>query len=177
MKIVVITGSPRKTGTSALLTDEFIRGAEESGHEIFRFDAAFKDVHPCIGCEKCEQGKKKCVFEDDMQILIEELLIADIVVFVTPVYYHSYSAQIKAVIDRLHGFETLMPAGKKAILMATAAADVPYVADGLVTSHKITLRHLKWEHAGKLIALGCETREQIENSDYPRQAYEMGKSI
>lgn len=84
MKIVVITGSPRKTGTSALLTDEFIRGAKESGHEMFRFDAAFKDVHPCIGCEKCEQGKKKCVFEDDMQILIEELLIADIVVFVTP---------------------------------------------------------------------------------------------
>lgn len=58
MKIVVITGSPHKKGTSALLADEFIRGAKEAGHEVSRFDAAFENVHPCIGCNKCEYGKK-----------------------------------------------------------------------------------------------------------------------
>ena len=58
MKIVVLTGSPHKAGTSSLLADCFIRGAEEAGHEIFRFDAAFNNVHPCIGCDKCECGKK-----------------------------------------------------------------------------------------------------------------------
>lgn len=31
MKIVVLTGSPHRHGTSALLADEFIRGAKESG--------------------------------------------------------------------------------------------------------------------------------------------------
>lgn len=44
MKIIVITGSPHKSGTSSLLADSFISGAEENGHEIFRFDSAFKDV-------------------------------------------------------------------------------------------------------------------------------------
>lgn len=33
-----------KSGTSSLLADSFINGAEENGHEIFRFDSAFKDV-------------------------------------------------------------------------------------------------------------------------------------
>ena len=42
MKITVITGSPRKNGTSNYMADEFIRGAEESGHEVYRFDSAKK---------------------------------------------------------------------------------------------------------------------------------------
>ena len=44
MKITVITGSPRKNGTSNYLADEFIRGAEEKGHEIYRFDSVKADV-------------------------------------------------------------------------------------------------------------------------------------
>ena len=53
MRIVVITGSPHRHGTSALLADRFIQGAQEAGHEVFRFDAAFETVHPCLACEKC----------------------------------------------------------------------------------------------------------------------------
>lgn len=48
MKITVITGSPHKNGTSARLAEEFIKGAESAGHEVFRFDGAFKNLHPCI---------------------------------------------------------------------------------------------------------------------------------
>ena len=50
MKILVLTGSPRKNGNSNTLADFFIRGAEEAGHEVIRFDAASSDVHPCIAC-------------------------------------------------------------------------------------------------------------------------------
>ena len=53
MHIVVITGSPHKQGTSFLLAQKFIRGATEAGHTVFRFDAAFEKVHPCIGCDAC----------------------------------------------------------------------------------------------------------------------------
>ncbi len=62
MKIVVITGSPNRNGASALLAEKFIKGATEAGHEIFRFDAVFKKVHPCIGCLKCNRGDNDCVF-------------------------------------------------------------------------------------------------------------------
>ena len=38
MKVLVITGSPHKNGTSACLADRFIEGAKEAGHEVVRFD-------------------------------------------------------------------------------------------------------------------------------------------
>lgn len=40
MRILVLTGSPNKTGTTAFLADEFCSGAIESGHEVIRIDTA-----------------------------------------------------------------------------------------------------------------------------------------
>ena len=53
MHIVVLTGSPHKNGATALLADNFIDGATRAGNTVFRFDAAFECVHPCIGCDTC----------------------------------------------------------------------------------------------------------------------------
>ena len=44
MKITVITGSPRKNGTSNYMADEFIRGAKENDNEIFGFDSVHSDI-------------------------------------------------------------------------------------------------------------------------------------
>jgi len=62
MKILVITGSPRKKGNSSILADSFIKGAEEAGHTVYRFDAAFKKVHPCIACDHCGMDGP-CIFK------------------------------------------------------------------------------------------------------------------
>lgn len=45
---VVITGSPHRAVTTALLTGEFVREAAEVGHKVFRFDAALEKVAPCL---------------------------------------------------------------------------------------------------------------------------------
>lgn len=79
MHIVMITGSPHKKGTSALLADEFIRGAKEKGNSVYRFDTAFECVHPCIGCETCKCGDNPCVFQDAMMELYPELKKSDMV--------------------------------------------------------------------------------------------------
>ena len=44
MRIVVLTGSPRKNGNSNYLADQFIKGAKEAVHEVFRFNAATSEV-------------------------------------------------------------------------------------------------------------------------------------
>ena len=97
MKIVVLTGSPRKNGNSAYLAEQFIKGAEEKGHEVFRFDCAFKQVEPCRACNRCDMDGP-CIFNDDFQELRPHLIEADMVVFATPMYYFSISAQMKRVI-------------------------------------------------------------------------------
>ncbi len=102
MNVTVITGSAHRHGTSALLADKFIEGAKEAGHEVFRFDAAFKNIHGCIGCDTCNKKADGCVFKDDMEELNPHLLESDVIVFASPIYYFNINAQLKSVIDRFY---------------------------------------------------------------------------
>ena len=140
MNVLLINGSPHKNGTTALLADQFIQGAEEAGHTIWRLDAAFADIHPCLGCDKCRSGQHECVWQDDMRALYPKLLEADMLVFVTPVYYHGASAQIKVAIDRFHGIDDLLrQRPKKAILLAVAADTKDHVLRGVTATYEETL--------------------------------------
>ena len=97
MKVTVITGSPHKKGTSALLANEFIRGAQEAGWDTFRFDAAFEKVSSCLGCDRCGIGAAPCVQKDAMQKLLPELLASQAVALVTPLYYFGCQRQFEIV--------------------------------------------------------------------------------
>ena len=92
MKIVVLTGSPRLNGNTNHMASQFIKGAEEAGHNVVRFDAAFKNVHPCIACNRCGMNGE-CVFKDDFEFVKANIVDADAVVFATPMYYFGISAQ------------------------------------------------------------------------------------
>ncbi|WP_373845275.1 flavodoxin family protein [Clostridium sp.] len=178
MEITVITGSPHKNGTSALLAEKFIEGAKEAGHGVFRFDAAFEDVKPCLGCDHCMMNNSVCVYNDSMNKLNEKLISADMMVFVTPLYYFGMSAQIKTVIDRFYANNyKLMGSNKKALLMATAYDSNEWTMKSLTEHYKTIVNYLKWENAGMLLATGCGTRRDIERTDYPNQAYKIGKTI
>ena len=98
--------------------------------------------------------------------------------FATPLYYFGMSAQIKTVIDRFYGNNyKLMGSGKKAMLMATSYDDNDWTMTDLVSHYKTIVKYLKWKDAGIILATGCGTRNDIEQTEYPAQAYEMGKSI
>lgn len=60
MHILVITGSPHKRGTSALLVDAFLEGATAAGHQVERFDSAFAAVAPCKACDFCRSHGEQC---------------------------------------------------------------------------------------------------------------------
>lgn len=155
MKIMVITGSPHKEGTTNLLVEQFIKGAVEAGHEVFRFDSAFAGINTCIGCDRCLTGKNDCVFKDDMFTVFPKVIEADLIAFVMPLYYHSYSAQLKTVIDRFHGIDDLIRGtGKKAVLLAVGANPHTWIMDGLTATYHTELRYLGWEDCGMLLATG-----------------------
>ncbi|MCI5754394.1 MAG: flavodoxin family protein [Clostridiales bacterium] len=179
MKIVVLTGSPHRDGTSNVLAEAFIRGAQEAGHVVRRFDCAFMDVHPCTACNQCRSGgEHPCVFQDDMRPLYDKLIEADAVVYVTPVYYHGPTAQLKTVIDRFYGVNPkICGVRKKAVLLAAAASPHAWVTDGLTALYRTDLRYLGWEDCGTVLAIGCATRQDVERTDYPQQAYELGKAL
>lgn len=62
-------------------------------------DAAHAEIHPCTGCIHCGY-EGPCVQKDEMNRIREMILDADMLVFVTPVYYYGMSAQLKTLVDR-----------------------------------------------------------------------------
>lgn len=176
MKILVITGSPRKNGNSNTLADNFIKGAEAAGHIVARFDSAFKTVHPCIACDKCGTSGE-CVFKDDFEFVKNNIIDADAVVFATPMYYFGISAQIKSVIDRFYSINGQISRPKKAVLLLTYADISPKEAEPIVSHYESMIRYLNWTDAGKVIALGVWTAGSVKETKFPQQAYELGKNL
>lgn len=121
MKIVVLTGSPRRNGNTNYLADRFIAGAQEKGHTVFRFDCAAHKVAGCMACNRCGMDGD-CVLKDDFDQVRPRLIEADMVVFVTPMYYFGFSAQLKNVIDRFYAINGRIKGAPKktAFLMAYA---------------------------------------------------------
>ncbi|MBO1678203.1 flavodoxin family protein [Bittarella massiliensis (ex Durand et al. 2017)] len=176
MKILLLTGSPHKKGTTAALASAFDRGAAEAGHQLTRFDTAFMKIAPCLGCDHCRKNGGRCVHGDGMEEILPVLLEADLVVLVTPLYYFGMSAQLKAVIDRFYAVNTaLRQSPKKALLLAASGDDEPGVMEALVLHYQAVLGYLHWEDCGMLLARGMYTPEDLAGTPYLLQAEEMGR--
>jgi len=178
MKILVMSGSPHLNGTTALLRDSFVEGALSAGHTVNVFDAAHEKIHPCLGCNHCRTSGNGCIYKDGMEKLNPLLLDADCVVFVTPLYYFGMSAQLKLAIDRFFANNTLLRSQKKkAILLAACGDKDEWAMDALTAHYKAILHYLHWEDAGSVLGFGMYIREDIENSNYPHIASELGKTL
>jgi len=103
MKILAINGSPRgkKSNTDRIL-QPFLEGAREAGAETETVYLKDKTINPCIGCFTCwTKTPGVCIHKnDDMPALLEKLIEADIVVYATPLYVFTVTAQMKAFMDR-----------------------------------------------------------------------------
>lgn len=172
MKIVVITGSPRKNGNSFAMTDAFIRAAEQRGHTIQRFDAAFMQIGGCHACQTCYRTGKACSFDDDFNRIAPALLEADAVVYTMPVYWYSIPAQIKGVIDRIFSLVVggKEVAGKKCALITCCEEDDLTVMDGVRMPIERSAALLKWEMVGEVLVPGVLEAGDIDKTDGCSQA-------
>lgn len=179
MKVLVLTGSPHSSGTTALLADEFCEGAMESGHEVIRFDTAKLKINPCIGCNYCRKNDGKCVHEyDDMIEIILHLLTVDSVVLVSPLYYFGMTSQLKRVIDRFYSVNSLLRENSKKLYLIAAGADTDdWAMDAIRAHYKSLCNYLKWQESGAILAYGLVTRQDAENSRYKEIARKLGKEI
>ena len=163
-----------------MLADEFIRGAKENGHEITEYDVIRKEIRPCRGCNHCRmEGEGSCVQKDDYENELKGLIReTDMIVFVMPVYYYNWPAQLKAVVDRFYSFTTeLTSMHKKTALLAVAWDDTDTVFEVTGAYYKTICDYMQFEDCGMILGGGCGTPEMTKNSGFPKQAYELGKSI
>ena len=89
MKIVILLGSPNRKGSTAILAEEFKKGAEKSGHTVELIDVCYADIHPCTGCIHCGY-EGPCVQKDDVEEIRQKLLDSDMVVFAISINQREY---------------------------------------------------------------------------------------
>ena len=177
MRIVILESSPNRHGSSNLLAERFAQGAQEAGHQVAFVDVAHADIHPCTGCVHCGY-EGPCVQKDDVEGIRRHLLAADMVVFVTPLYYYGMSAQLKTVIDRFYSFNGALSAkGLKTALIAAAWDSSDWAMRDLEAHYKTLCRYLNFRDQGMILGTGCGTVSMTRNSKFPRLARELGNSL
>lgn len=178
MKLVIIHASRRKGGSTDSMAKSLAEGAREAGHEVFTFEAAYKQVGGCWGCEACGCGKNPCIQKDDMHELYGPLQEADVIVFAMPVYYYSMTGQMKCVIDRVYGIHSIVQHSPKKTVLLTACADTTKESvKNVVAEYETFVTYMGWTDVGQIAGLGLWGKGDVQNSPYLKEAYDLGKSL
>ena len=102
-KILILNGSPRKNGKTASLVNAFKTGAESSGNEVKELYLQGMKINGCLGCGYCHgKGEGNCIQKDDLEKIMPAYNEADMIVFASPIYYFTMTAQMQAAIQRMY---------------------------------------------------------------------------
>ena len=100
MKVLLINGSPRKDGNTALALQEMMKIFEQEGMETELLHIGHLPIRGCIACGKCRETGK-CVFDDCVNEAAEKFREADGLVLGTPVYYAMANGTMASFVQRL----------------------------------------------------------------------------
>ena len=181
--LTLLLGSPRIGGNTEKLADALAEGAIEKGYEVKKVHLAALTLKGCLDCRKCWSTGKPCIQNDDMDQVYPEIEEASVIAFVSPLYFYSWTSQIKPVWDRLLPY--YMPGAlrttpsKKAILLAAAGDKEESVFDGMRASFKLATNFLGWEVLGEICAPDIYSRGDIEAKgvSYIKMAQDLGLTL
>jgi multimeric flavodoxin WrbA len=176
-KIVIISASPRKGGNSDLLCDQFLRGAQEAGHQAEKIVLREKKIGYCTACDAFQKNNGRCVQQDDMAGILEKMIAADVIVMATPVYFYTMNAQMKTLIDRCYARYTAI-ADKEFYFIMTAAVDQKALLERTLESLRgFTVCLNGARERGVVYGTGVWQAGEIKKSPAMGEAYELGKNI
>ena len=102
MKVLLISGSPRKEGNTVLALSEIAKSLEQEGIEAEIISLGTHPVRSCIACNTCKnKGENKCVFDDDLcNQVTAKMKECDGLIIGSPVYYGQPNGGLLALIQR-----------------------------------------------------------------------------
>ncbi len=148
-KILILNGSPRKNGATAKLKDAFIEGAKTNNNEIKEHYITGMKINYCIGCDSCLRTHEGCIQkDDDMSIIYDDLNWADVIVFVSPQFWGTITAQLKVVLDRMFAWLNIEPKKKEMVYIMTARGNEYTMA---LDTYNIFIKYLDWKNLGTIL--------------------------
>lgn len=183
-EIMLLNGSPRVGGNTDALIEQFIRGAEEAGHRVRRFDIRKMDIRPCIGCLKggTLPAGGPCVQQDDMLTIYEGYEECDTFLFASPLYFWGFTSLMKKVIDRLFapmevsGYQNVPQ--KDCMMIIAAEEDNENNFKAINQYFDAYVSNMSWRDAGRLLVGGVMEKGTIqEKPEALHAAYQMGRNL
>ena len=182
-QVLVILGSPRRTGNSSTLAARISRGAKSSGAKVETLFLQDLKISPCRACDTCQKHDSKgCATKDDMQEIYPKLIKADAWVIASPVYWFTMSAQTKIFIDRCYALPAYAknPFAGKRIAIAMSYGDVDPVKSGCVNALRTfqdAFSYTKSKIVGMVYGSAMKAGEIENNETLMREAEELGKQL
>lgn len=177
MRIVVLSGSPRRGGNTAIMVNAFKEGAESAGREVEVVNVGAMNLKGCHGCQYCFTHEGACAINDEMTGVREALKTADMLVLASPIYWFDISSQLKTAIDRLYAFAGVpggFPFNKVAMLLDSGA-------DGVYTAAKAFYKdmnaYLNWEDQGVITIGGMNGKGDMANNPKLEEVRAFGASL
>jgi multimeric flavodoxin WrbA len=186
MRIVTLFGSPRKKGNTATVLGWVEEALRSQGHEVDRVDVVKHKINGCLECYTCQKKPDEpgCPQKDDALEIFQRMMDADVVVYASPMFCWSWTAQIKPLIDRHFclvtdlgdGVYKSLLEGKKVALVGTCAGPMEANGKHLVEQFSALVDYSKARLVGQLFVPSCTTPEAIPEKAR-HQAVELAKDI
>ncbi|MBP7056319.1 MAG: flavodoxin family protein [Candidatus Omnitrophica bacterium] len=184
MKILGISGSPRRRGNTEILLDDALEGARSEGAFTKKLILNELNIKPCQACGGCDDTGR-CVIRDDMDIVYKEAHSADCVILASPLYFGSVSAQTKAVIDRFQcewvRRNILRSADEKlkvGAFICVSGANRPKLFSDARKIVRIFFKSIGIEYRGELFCAGADAKGLVKRNAGARyKALRLGISL
>ncbi len=187
MKVLGISGSPRRGGNTDLLLAEVLRGAASQGAEVKTIFLNDLDYIPCQHCDACFEAGS-CKYEDDMQMVYRELAWADRIVLASPLHFMGVSARTKAMMERCQSLWArkyilkIPPLGTSklrwGLFISVGGRTAQNMFQPSIAEVKAFFASLDISYAGELVFAGIDSKGEI--TKHPRaleQAYAVGRKL
>jgi len=173
MKIIGINASPKmeKSQTRRLVLG-VLEGARQTGADVTFVDICSLEIKYCTACGTC-YAKGECINDDDFPVILEKMLDADGIVWGSPNYINSVTAQLKTLLDRMaDSIHCQSFTGKYGCAVSTAGGSM---AEEVADYMNETMRNLGATTVGKVaVLLGADPNAIVPAE---KQAKELGRKL
>jgi multimeric flavodoxin WrbA len=187
IKVLIVKGSPRERGNSAALADQVAAGARAAGAHVESIYLHALEIRPCDGCDFCQGAADMgCAIDDDMQILYPKIREADAVVYASPVYWFTVSAQLKLFMDRCYALgggsdyvANHALSGKRIGIVLAYGGDDPFDSGAInaIRMFQDVFAYIPAEIVGMVYGCASEAGEIQRNKELMVKAFELGRRL
>jgi multimeric flavodoxin WrbA len=181
--ILALISSPRKNGNSTILCEKIIEGARESGAKVTTINLNKTKIKACTACDKCHISDSSfCVLKDDMSKIYPKIIAADTIIYASPIYWFTISAQLKIFMDRcyaLGGPSGYALKGKKMAIALTYGDDDPFRSGAVNALRTLqdSFAFVGAELIGSVYATGLKPGDVLKNKIVLKEAFTLGKAL